>query len=293
MMKQELPVVELYSIDAKTTDAAASLLTAEAVAEIKSGGAFGLALMEEDEVRAAACARIAPESEEVLELLSLYVPPAFRRRALGGTLLMELLEESMTATDGSLHWAVATFTPETEGIEGLLAKAGFQMEQEEQVVSWRLPVSDLAESPLLQHSVPKPAGDTLHPLEEVPKYILQQLEEELEKNEVPALTVEEMQEAVRSASFVLLNSEGYPKGCALLSKTGEDSVCLSQFFAADGNAAVAMTVLQAAGRAVLQQFPGETVLEIPTLTESSANLVKKLIPSSQATHLVRAVLELS
>ena len=50
MTKQEFPVVELYSIDAKTADAAASLLTAEAVAELKSGGAFGLALVEEGDL---------------------------------------------------------------------------------------------------------------------------------------------------------------------------------------------------------------------------------------------------
>ena len=54
-----------------------------------------------------------------------------------------------------------------------------------------------------------------------------------------------------------------------------------------------MAVMQAAGRAALKQMPKDTVLEIPTLTESSAKLVKKLLPTGQATSLVRALLDFS
>ena len=81
MTNEQLPEVELYSIGPNEADHAAPLLTAEAVEAIKSGEAFGMALVEEGEVRAAACARLLPENEEVLELISLSVAPAFRRRA--------------------------------------------------------------------------------------------------------------------------------------------------------------------------------------------------------------------
>lgn len=293
MMKQEFPAVELYTIGPNEVDRVASLLTAEAAADIKNGEAFGMTLVEEGEVRAAACARISPENDEVLELLSLYVAPAFCRRALGGTLLMELLEETMAATDGTLNWAVTTFMPDAEGMESLLAKAGFQMEQDEQVVSWRLPVADLADSLLLKHSMSVPAGCSLHTLEELSDYSLRQLVQELQKNLIADLTVAQMREALQTASYVLLDQKGQPKACAVVSKAGKNALYLSQFFAAGGNAPAAMTVLQAAGQAVLQQFPGNTVLEIPTLTETSANLVKKLLPSSQAVCLMRAVLELT
>ena len=293
MTKEHLPEVELYSIGQNEADHAAPLLTAEAVESIKSGEAFGMALVEVGEVRAAACARLLPENEAVLEILSLYVAPAFRRRALGGTLLLELLEETMNATDGGLRWVTAAFLPGTEGVEPLLTKAGFRMEQDEQVISWQLPVADLAGSPLLTRPASAPAGCSLHTLEELPDYCLRQLVQELTENGVNDLTATEMRQALQNSSYILLDQKNQPKACAIFSKAGEDGVYLSQFFTTAGNAAAAMAVLQAGGKALLAQLPGETVLEISTLTASSARLVQKLIPSSQAAYLTRAVLELA
>lgn len=293
MATEQLPEVELYSIGPNEADHAAPLLTAEAVENIKRGEAFGMALVEEGEVRAAACARLLPENEEVLELLSLYVAPAFRRRKLGGTLLMELLEETMNATDGGLHWVVATFMPGTEGVEPLLAKAGFRMEQDEQAISWQIPVSELADGPLLKRPASVPAGCSLHTLEELPDYCLRQLVQELARNSVDDLTAAEMRQALQAASYVLLDRKNQPKACAIFSAQGEDGVYLSQFFAAGGNAAASIAVLRAGVQALLAQLPGNTVLEIPTLTDSSARLVQTLAPSSQAVHLTRAVLDLA
>lgn len=54
-----------------------------------------------------------------------------------------------------------------------------------------------------------------------------------------------------------------------------------------------MAVLQSAAKAVLNRFSGETVLEIPVLTESSAALVRKLLPASQSIGLRRAELDLT
>ncbi|MCI5934729.1 MAG: hypothetical protein MRZ65_04330 [Lachnospiraceae bacterium] len=51
-------------------------------------------------------------------------------------------------------------------------------------------------------------------------------------------------------------------------------------------------MLQESAKALLDRFSGETVIEIPTLTESSAGLVKKMIPSSQAVKVIRAELDL-
>lgn len=293
MTKEQLPEVELYSIGPQEADHAAPLLTAEAVEYIKSGQAFGMAMVEEGEARAAACARLLPENEAVLELLSLYVAPAFRRRALGGTLLMELLEETMAATDGGLRWVTASFLPGTEGVEPLLTKAGFRMERDEQAVSWKLAVADLADSPLMKRPAPAPAGCTLHTLEELPDYCLRQLVQELARNGINDLTAAEMRQALQTSSYVLLDRQGQPKACAIFSPQGDNGVYLSQFFVAGGSAGSAMAVLQAGGKALLEQLPGGTVLEIPTLTASSARLVQKLIPSSRDAYLTRAILELT
>ena len=293
MTNQQLPDVQLYSIGPEEADHAAPLLTAEAVASIKNGEAFGMALVEEGEARAAVCARLSPENEQVLELLSLYAAPPFRHRGLGGTLLVELLEQLMAATDGSLRWVTALFMPDTEGMEALLVKAGFRMTQDTQLVFWRLPVSDLADSTLMKRSAPVPAGYRLCTLKEIPDYVLRQLVLELKKNGIDDLSVAEMRQALQTASYVLTDANGQPKACSILSPLGKDRVYLSQFYMGDGGAPFAMAVLQASGRVLCRQLPGSTVLEIPTLTESSAKVVQKLLPSCKAAYLTRAVLDLT
>ena len=292
MKDQTLPEVQLYSIGAGEAKRAAPLLTAEAVSYLKSGDAFGMALVEEGEARAAACARFASEDDAALELISLYTTPAFRRRGLGGTLLAELLELCMAETDGSLRQVTAVFLPGTEGAEALLTGAGFQIAPDAQAVSWRFPVSALAESPLLRLPAPLPRGCTLHTVREVPDYMLHQLVQELRQHGIDDLSAAEMRRSMQDAGYVLLNAENRPRACAIFSPSGSGAY-LSQFFTADKSPAAALSVLQGAGRALLAQLPPDAPVEIPTVTASSARLVQKLLPAGQAVHLLRAVLDLT
>ena len=292
-MKQELPEVQLYGIGPDEADHAAPLLTAEAVTYIKNNEAFGLALVEEGKARAAVCANFSPEDEAILEIISLYVAPAYRRRKLGETLLMELLEAVLSETEGNLKGVIASFMPETEGVEALLIKAGFEIKTDEQAQTFRLPVSELADSPLLKRKKSVPEGYILRSLNGTSDTTLRQLAEELKRNRVDDLSLEEMGQALPDCSYVLLNGKLEPKACAIFHAMGEQGIYLSQFFVADGSTAAGMAVLQSAAKALLDRFPGETVLEIPTLTESSAGLVKKLLPSSKSTGLMRAVLDLT
>ena len=292
-MKQELPEVQLYGIGPDEADHAAPLLTAEAVTYIKNNEAFGLALVEEGKARAAVCANFSPEDEAILEIISLYVAPAYRRRKLGGTLLMELLEAVLSETEGNLKGVIASFMPETEGVEALLTKAGFEIKTDEQAQTFRLPVSELADSPLLKRKKSVPEGYILRSFNGASDTTLRQLMEELKRNRVDDLEPEEMEQALSDCSFVLLNEKLEPKACAIFHAMGEQGIYLSQFFVADGSTAAGMAVLQSAAKALLDRFPGETVLEIPTLTESSAGLVKKLLPSSKSTGLMHAVLDLT
>ena len=293
MKFEELPEVQLYGVGPDEADHAAPLLTAEAVTYIKNNEAFGMALVEEGEVRAAVCAGFTPEDDAILEIISLYVAPDHRRRKLGGTLLMELLEEVMSETAGELRGVTASFLPETEGVEALLTKAGFEIQTDEQVQTFRLPVSELADSPLLKRKKSVPEGCILRSLQGASDTTLRQLAEELKRNNVDDLEPEEMEHALPDCSFVLLNEKLEPKACAIFHAMGEHGIYLSQFFAADGSTAAGMAVLQSAAKALLDRFSGETVLEIPVLTESSAALVKKLLPASEATGLMRAVLDLT
>ena len=293
MKFEELPEVQLYSVGPDEADHAAPLLTEEAVTYIKNKEAFGMALVEEGEARAAVCARLSPENEAILEIVSLYVVPEYRRRGLGGTLLMELLEEVMAETDGGLSGVTAVYLPETDGVEAFLTRAGFRIEKDEHAVSFRLPVSQLQDSPLMNHRSSAPKGYILRTLGGSSDTTRRQLSEELKRNDVDDLGIAEMGTALQNCSYVLMNQSLEPKACAIFSAKGENGIYLSQFFTSGGSVAEGMSVLQAAGQALLKQFSGDTILEIPVVEESSAKLVKKLLPASQSTGLMRAVLDLT
>lgn len=206
---------------------------------------------------------------------------------------MELLEAVLSETEGNLKGVIASFMPETEGVEALLTKAGFEIQTDEQAQTFRLPVSELADSPLLKRKKAVPEGYILRSLKGTSDTTLRQLMEELRRNHVDDLVPEEMAQALSDCSFVLLNEKLEPKACAILHAMGEQGIYLSQFFTAEGSTAAGMAVLQSAAKAVWNRFSGETVLEIPVLTESSAALVRKLLPASQSTGLMRAVLDLT
>lgn len=289
--QDELPPVELYSIGPKEVELAAPLLTTEAAELIRNDEAFGLAIVEEGEVRGAVCARLAPENEMCLELLSLYVVPQCRRRRLGGTLLIELLEACGEAFDGTVARVEASFSPEP-GLEALLKKAGFKMEEDEKgVYSNIVSVSALADSPLMKHETVLPKGCTLVSFENFSQIRIRRLFQTLEKADADYIDMNRLYQALPGASFVLLDAEGSPVACAVLSG-GEERLCLSQFFTAGGSTSAGMVVLQAASKVLLEQY-ADAWLEIPLLTASSAGLAKRLLGGEgKKEPLLRAVLEL-
>lgn len=289
--QDELPPVELYSVGPKEVELAAPLLTAEAAEMIRRDEAFGLAIVEEDEVRGAVCARLAPENEICLELLSLYVVPKYRRRRLGGTLLMELLEACEESFDGTIARVEVNFSPEP-GLEALFKKAGFMMEQDEEGVhSHMVLVSTLADSPLMKHKAVLPKGCTLVSFEKLSRIRIRGIFQTLEKADADYIDLNRLYQALPDASFALLDAEGNPVACAVLSG-GEDRLCLSQFFTAGGSTSAGMAVLQAAVKVLLEQYAA-VWLEIPLLTASSAGLAERLLGGEgKKEQLIRAVLEL-
>ena len=290
--KEQLPEVFLYRIGPQEADQAAPLLTQYAQEVIKEGTAFGMALVEEDEARAALCARLSPENEAVLELLSLYVAPQFRRRGLGGTLLLEMIDAVNTDTDAGVQWVTAEFTDGVEGIEPLLQKAGFQMETDEEALLWRLPVGSLTDSALMGYQVSTGEECSLCTLAELSDYQLRKLVKELKNNEIDEMSAEQMRQADQTASYVLFDKNQKPIVCAILTSQNEKQVCLSQFFMAGGRNTAAIAVLQACAGTLVETYPEDALLEIPTVADSSAGLVQKLLPDSQPVRLTRAVLNL-
>lgn len=294
-MEQRMPErfspVQLFSVGPRQADHMAPLLTAEAVDLLRAGEAFGLAVVEEGEARGAACARLAPESDLCLELISLYVAPRYRRRRLGGTLLLELLEACGEELDGTVSSVEAFFSPEP-GLEALLAKAGFRLERAGETMRSRVvPVADLAGSPLMKLGGAPPNGCRLLPLEALPSIHIRRLCQALEQAGVDYMGPRQLSGALPGVSFVLLDASLRPAACAIFTGQG-DRLCLSQFYVAGAKAAGAAAVLRAAAGALLERYPGAR-LEIPLLAASSAGLAERLLGGAgEGEALIHAVLEL-
>lgn len=291
IFQEQLSPVQIYSIGPKEAAYAAPLLTTEAVSLIQSDQAFGLAVAEEGEARGAVCARLAPENDLCLELLSLYVIPQYRRRQLGGTLLYELLEACEALFEGTISRVEAAFLPEP-GLEALLKKAGFGLEADEAgACSHILSVAELADSPLMKQKPVRAGGCTPAPLETLSRIQIGRLYQAMEKADAAYMEQEQLYHALPGVSFVLLDAKEQPAACAVF--TGNhDCLCLSQFFAAGGNAVNAIAVLQAAAGALLAQYPSAS-LEIPLLTQPSVRLAERLLGDAGTKKpLMRAVWKL-
>lgn len=286
----DLPEIELVAIGPDDTELVAPLLTPEAVEYINSGMAFGMAAVEEEETRAAVCARLLPENDAVLEIISLYVAPAFRRRGLGGTLLMELIEETMEATDGGIRWVTSAFDSQIEGLEALLTKAGFAIEYDNEAVTWQLTMGELASAPLMEHKAAA-SGLSLCPLKELSEQQIKQLVNILIENYVDYMSVQEIRQALAECSYVAYSQNNTPVACSVFTALSEEKIVLSQFFSKTDTSSL-LAVLQASAAALIENYPADTILEIPTLTRSSAKLVEKLLPCSKAVRSVKSVLEL-
>lgn len=268
----QLPAVELYSLGPKQAQLAAPLLTGEARDLIAQGEAFALAAVEEGRARGAVCARLAPGNGELLDLISLYVEPAFRRRQLGGTLLLELLDQVAEVTGGELRGVRALFPADAKGVEELLTRAGFAVRPAEGVQCWQFPVARLGQSPLL---VQKGRSGAMS-LGGLPEHRLRQLCLTLEHRGAAYLTQEEMVQAHPAFSSVLLEEDGRPAACAMFFQEAEKLV-LGLFFVEPGQTHAAVGVLQTSARAILAKAPAGSQLEIPTLADSATHLVQRLL----------------
>ena len=138
-----------------------------------------------------------------------------------------------------------------------------------------------------------PADSSLCSLEALPNYQILQLVQTLKQYQIDMLSVEQIHQANQQASYVLLDEDGDATACAIFSVSEPNHITLSQFFTAHKKPSASIAVLQACAKSLLEEFPPEATLEIPTLTNSSSKLVQRLIPDSQAVCLSRAVLDLT
>lgn len=301
---EELGEVQLYYIDNNTIETVENLFPVSVADKIKTGEAFGLAIEEEGEIRGAISAVFYTETDHI-EVLSIYVDKESRRRYLGSTLLLQMIDAVMEETEGELRAVSMSFLENIEGIRPFLDRMGFMMESSEEEGSFFINRESLENSVLNNRRVSygshirsKDYGNDLGSdnYEEgispvswatVSEYEKKKLYRELEKAEIAYMTLTEFIAVNNEISFVKKDVAGKIKACCII--TGEEKLVLSQYYSENGNVRNGIEVLFAALSALLQ-VKGEWTLEIPCMTKSSIRLLENLIPGAERVGYIRAVL---
>ena len=273
---EALEAIELYTILPTQADRVFPLLTQEARELIAGEKAFSLCAVEDGEACGAVCARMADGEEDILELVSLYVAPSHRRRGVGITLLLELLDELSDFTGGELRGVRAMFSSSVPGLEQLFQKAGFVLQPMEHALSWRITVEELARSPLLRSAQGEVRQD-LMTLGELTDYQKRRVLLELQERDADYLSLQELLEADGQLSTLRFDREERLLACAVVASQGEGTYCLKQFYCAPNHPAAAMGVLRASAGAMERLCRPDDVLEVPTVAAPSAQLVQRLL----------------
>lgn len=284
---ESLPELELYAIPPEQAKRLSPLLTGEAQELIARGEAFSLCAVEDGEVCAAICAVLPEEQGETLELVSLYVAPSHRRRGVGMTLLLELIEDAFNLTEGELRRVEAVFDGSGDGLRELFEAADFELAPVADARSFRVSVSELASAPLMQ--LQTGAARAAVPFGDLASYRLRQLFLTLEQYGAEYVTFAELEQASPRLSFAVYGEDGELEACSVLGEQ-PGGFCLKQFFCRQTRLNAALTALRASAEALIARGPEDAVLEVPVVSDSAAQLARKLLAAAGTSgQLTRAV----
>lgn len=276
---EELPQLELYRVDAAQINKFASLFTTEAAAEVAASSAAAAIAVEDNVACGAICMKLVEGQEEMLDLLSLYVVPEYRRRGVAGTLFLETMEEIFDATDGLVHYCRCVGTNAAEGLPEFLEKAGFVVEEEEQLGSFVLPLRELRTAPLLSYTVKLPQGCELLAVGELSALAVRKVFQTLAEASVDYMTEAELPAACGDISYVVLNEKKELAACAIFTER-ENRLCLTQFYIRPGTTVEGIVLLQTSVQRAVEKYGDDKEAEIPVLSASSLRLMEKLLGTS-------------
>ena len=280
---EDLGEVFLYFINHETIDRVKNLFPENIAEEIRDEGSFGLVISEENEIKGGIAASFDGE-ENILDIRSLFVLETARRRALGSTLLLQLVEAVIDETEGELRAVTCSFLEDTSGLKELLEKIGFILEEEEGVENFFISREQLENSIL---NGKEEEDSFVLSLDKLSEYERKELYHHLEEEEAAYISLKDLKEMREDLSFVILGQNRQVQACSLLS--GKENLVLRQFYAAKGNSSFAVRVLRASVRAMMKDEHWNKS-EVPCLTPSSARLLKKLTGVKEEKKYIRGIL---
>lgn len=238
---------------------------------------LGAAAPEEDgSVHACGTAVLQMVDEDTWFLTWLLVAPEYRGRG-AGTALVKLAAEIADTMEMQIY-TVFSRPPELgqdAPLHRLFARCGFAVEERE-ARSFSIPVGRMAEEPFFRQ---QQGGSGFVTLDSIPDRQLTALNHTLAES--GQLLAGPISRETALGSISVAATDGVKvTACAIFEPLGEDSVSLSFVYAHSSATAQLPGMLRQAQQLLNRQYPPETTLVIPCVTDTSRKLVEKLLPSA-------------
>ena len=288
----QLPELELYRVEEAQIMKYSPLFTQEAVAELAAGTAIGMIAVEENIACGAICMKLMEGDQEgMLDLISLYVVPEYRRKGVAGTLFLEMMENVFEATDGIVHYCRYVGEKNSEDVRKFLEQAGFVFEEEELAGSFLMTVKDLEKAPLNGFRASLPADYRMVSVPELSALERKKIFQTLSEAGIAYMTEAELENACQEISYAVFDARRELAACAFFTEH-ESRLCLCQFFIKPGPSGEGIKMLQTCVRKAVMQYGGKTQIEIPILTDSSLRLMEKLLGKCRRIPMCKAYFEM-
>lgn len=287
-----LPELELYRVEEAQIAKFAPLFTQEAQTELAAGTAIGMIAVEENIACGAICMKLMEGDQEgMLDLISLYVVPEYRRKGIAGTLFLEMMEDVFEATDGMVHYCRYVGEKNAEGVMEFLEQAGFVFEEEDLAGAFLMTVKDLGKAPLNGVRASLPADYHMVSVPELSALERKKIFQTLSEAGIAYMIEAELENACQEISYVVFDARREMAACAFFTEHGS-RLCLSQFFIKPGPAGEGIKMLQTCAQKASERYGQETEIEIPILTDSSLRLMEKLLGKCRRIPMCAAYFEM-
>ena len=262
--------MKIYALDKTNIDDFNFLVEYSAAEALKRDEAYGFCIKERNAHVGALVGRFIDEKE--FEIMSLYVVPEYRRKGVGEKLL-ETLNEVLDGKDANLCISFACTSDSDKELCAFLEKMDFDEYKSLDSHMFAVTIGMLAESKL---AGTKPGSDFIS-FKDLNKKQITALEKVKSKGYVPRPSGGFSSAAIENDMSIAYFVDGKPMAYVVVERENDDLLMLSSLYVHDPDQPTTLLkILRSLVYRLTDKYTDDTVLVIPTVTESSERLVTSL-----------------
>ena len=262
--------MKIYALDKTNIDDFNFLVEYSAAEAVKKDEAYGFCVKEKNAHVGALVGRFVDEKE--FEIMSLYVLPEYRRKGVGEKLL-DTLTELLDGQDANVSISFAMTTESDKDLCAFLEKMEFDEYKSLDSHMFSVTIGMLANSKLAGTK----AGSDFICFKDLTKKQLSALEKVKSKGYVPRPSGGFSSVAIETDMSIACFEKDKPVAYVVIEHENDDLLMLSSLYVHDPDQpATLLKLLKSLVYRLTDKYTDDTVLLIPTVTESSERLVTSL-----------------